>query len=356
MPTIDIHEWPATPTLDYQIAVMQAAAKGSTVEGWDGNSWATVDYPGWNWMGGRYRIKRSVPEFKAGDWIVGSGGSVFQIKEMDSLRNVCRVDRFPWSVALSCFRPATADEVNAHLGNQPRVFKVGDYVRIPKILGRGLRIDSKIGQIVKVYSDGGISLVYADRSISHDGQYKADELAPATSDEIMNYQCAAARHKAAQIAPGHNADQLTNAQIDEGYRLLDADEIKDRAANMRIEVWQWWPAQTSCWVAGTYGNNAEHTYRTRLSRAELAALDAPKIQHVPMRSEDFPPAVWIRLKGDKRSRMFSPSMVCDTGMRLNAEYDDIDHQQTWFPYQDLMDDGAEWSPDRIHWYPCYKTI
>lgn len=78
------------------------------------------------------------------------------------------------------------------------------------------------------------------------------------------------------IAPGHNPDKLTVSQVGEGWRLLDEDEIHGRRSTRSIQSWDTlgdnaWDEET-----GSVGNYPPYTYRTRLSREALAALNAPK--------------------------------------------------------------------------------
>lgn len=73
----------------------------------------------------------------------------------------------------------------------------------------------------------------------------------------------------------HNPDKLTPEQIgvSEGYRLLDEDEIKDRASNLCIEKWVVTSFKNPYWDNSRYqGNYTYLTYRTRLSREQLAKL------------------------------------------------------------------------------------
>ncbi len=67
------------------------------------------------------------------------------------------------------------------------------------------------------------------------------------------------------------------SQVGEGWRLLDEDEVKEREALiMQIENWMKSGWNDTGWV----GNFKTNTYRTRLTREELAALDKPaKCQH-----------------------------------------------------------------------------
>lgn len=67
-----------------------------------------------------------------------------------------------------------------------------------------------------------------------------------------------------------NPDGLTPEQYgaSDGYRLLDKDEIKKRSSLYKeIEVWD-----GKYWVKGCHGNDIFATYRTKLSREELAKL------------------------------------------------------------------------------------
>ncbi len=77
------------------------------------------------------------------------------------------------------------------------------------------------------------------------------------------------------IAPGHNPDNLSVEQVGEGWRLLDGDEIKNRW--LECERWQLDTSdmENRHWGSGNFWTNRTATYRTRLSRSELAALDKP---------------------------------------------------------------------------------
>ena len=73
----------------------------------------------------------------------------------------------------------------------------------------------------------------------------------------------------------HNPDNLTPKQVgvSEGYRLLDEDEIKDRTSNLCIEKWVVTSFKNPYWDDSRYqGNDTYLTYRTRLSREQLARL------------------------------------------------------------------------------------
>lgn len=69
----------------------------------------------------------------------------------------------------------------------------------------------------------------------------------------------------------HNPDRLTRRQIGpRPWRLLDEDEIRNRSR---------WYKQIECWLKGGLiweamwvGCVKNHTYRTRLTRSQLAKL------------------------------------------------------------------------------------
>lgn len=75
------------------------------------------------------------------------------------------------------------------------------------------------------------------------------------------------------LVPAHNPDNLTPEQYGavEGYRLLYADEIKDRfKSHKEIEMWS---NNDDKWLAIRFkGSSSDYTYRTKLSRKELAKL------------------------------------------------------------------------------------
>lgn len=93
------------------------------------------------------------------------------------------------------------------------------------------------------------------------------------------------------IAPGHNPAALTVSQVGEGWRLLDEDEIQYRGKEVQLSnAIECWESSNDVPRFGTClyeGSIPEHTYRTRLSRSELAALDAPKTRAWD-RAEDVP--------------------------------------------------------------------
>jgi len=80
------------------------------------------------------------------------------------------------------------------------------------------------------------------------------------------------------IAPGWNPAALTVAQVGEGWRLLDEDEHATwKAKNKRVPFTEYW--SNPHWYCTTIEAGmwpGTEPLRTRLSRPELAALDAPK--------------------------------------------------------------------------------
>ena len=70
----------------------------------------------------------------------------------------------------------------------------------------------------------------------------------------------------------HNPREFTpeEYEADKGYRLLDEDEIKDRVGSYKeIEAWD---KNDNRWDVEFSGASKANTYRTKLSREELAKL------------------------------------------------------------------------------------
>jgi len=70
----------------------------------------------------------------------------------------------------------------------------------------------------------------------------------------------------------HNPDGLTRAQVGRRpWRLLDRDEIQPRCATRKIQSWS---GELGCWIGRCFfrGASPTLTYRTRLTRRQLAAL------------------------------------------------------------------------------------
>ncbi len=88
-----------------------------------------------------------------------------------------------------------------------------------------------------------------------------------------------ASRKARLVKPtphNHNPDNVTPAQLNppvqRQWRLLDADEINPRRDTVSYEIQKWMP-ETKKWDSTAWRGGLDHaTYRTRLTRAELAKL------------------------------------------------------------------------------------
>lgn len=71
------------------------------------------------------------------------------------------------------------------------------------------------------------------------------------------------------VSKPHNPDGLTDLGQSDGWRLLDEDEIKPRySSSVQIEKWEFPQWNNQSWRADC----PRYTYRTRLSRADLAAI------------------------------------------------------------------------------------
>jgi len=129
------------------------------------------------------------------------------------------------------------------------------------------------------------------------------------------------------IAGGHNPDKLTVSQVGEGWRLLDEDEVKDYGDSYDRHK-PAWTHETICnWLDGGWRPGClcmmgkRQTYRTRLTRAELAALDkpaAPKtrpwncVGDVPM------PICWVRNKNAQNGAKWLAHCVCISGIHYSG--------------------------------------
>ena len=80
----------------------------------------------------------------------------------------------------------------------------------------------------------------------------------------------------------HNPESLPPEVVDpegKGYRLLDGDEVCEGFGEEpmipQVEIERWVSAR---WWRGSYGNGLDSTYRTLLSREQLAALRIKALQ------------------------------------------------------------------------------
>lgn len=297
---IDIYECPRCPSAGYKQAVMRAVLDGARVqrEGVEGGIWhGPPNVFNWDWATWNYRIdpasRPSLPKvgpFKVGDWVV------------------CHTDGAAHSLTTdSIYRIA----VIRHDSGAP-------FASLFDLEGQG----------------------------SHG--WFATRFRHATPAEI-------AAHLGQQVAQGHNPARLTVSQVGEGWRLLDEDEIIKRPIKIaqlnHIGAWRkgaW--TEHGLWE-GSQGNN---TYRTRLSRAELAALIAPRPKvKVPLTSADYPPVFWVR--NTKDNACWAAFLV--TAIQSNGGFyltDAAGKSIFWAPNQIM--DALEYSSDRRTWAPCHKLV
>lgn len=100
------------------------------------------------------------------------------------------------------------------------------------------------------------------------GRYRPDTVEPLA--HMLEQACVQAGiwDRMNNLVP-HNPDNLTPEIIgvEEGYRLLDRDEIKEATSIRGIDMWDmgvWWKACA--------GSSLEYTYRTKLTREQLAEM------------------------------------------------------------------------------------
>jgi len=95
-----------------------------------------------------------------------------------------------------------------------------------------------------------------------------------------------------EIAKGHNPDKLTVAQVGEGYRLLDKDEVighKNLPAIKEIECY----TEEGQWEGGYTGSTKNYTYRTKLTRAELREARGLDVSEPTYKVGD-----WVKIQED----------------------------------------------------------
>lgn len=97
------------------------------------------------------------------------------------------------------------------------------------------------------------------------------------------------------IAAGHNPDKLTEEQVGvaDGWRLPEWDEIDGLNGEKKVSALEYFNLKLTEWhnadVCCAY---RKFTYRTKLSREELAALRKTKMRII--RVEELPPVCWVK--------------------------------------------------------------
>lgn len=164
-----------------------------------------------------------------------------------------------------------------------------------------------------------------------------------------------------KIASGHNPANLPESvvEIDRGYRLLDPDEVKPRRPSSGpprsiIEKYCFGYGWEGLWL----GDCRCDTYRTKLSREELAKYDIPQVKRiikkrVPCTSEDFPPGTIItRTTWGNTAR----ASVLYVDADVIAYFSPIT-RATMTPFSELvMQDFFRSLDGGKTWLPCYKEI
>lgn len=256
---IDVYTCPARSNsdgcgelpLDYMVAIMSAAKAGAPVQVcYYGDvhihqCWLSGQPIRWDWVTYSYRIDpASRPAaIKAGDWVMsrtystGNKPLPYLVERVEHDYNHVIIGGYAY--VMKDFRLATPDELAALTP-----FKPGDWV-----------VHAHGGPVNQVDRCDRSTLYLKGVTFDHNPLF----FRLARPDEL--------------IAPGHNPDKLTIEQVGEGWRLLDEDEIKRRQTTISI---QYWDSLHAFWSGlSQEGRDANLTYRTKLSRAELAALDAP---------------------------------------------------------------------------------
>jgi len=97
------------------------------------------------------------------------------------------------------------------------------------------------------------------------------------------------------IAAGHNPDKLTEEQVGvaDGWRLPEWDDIRWLNGENKVSALYCWHRRGCCWERPGIGAcESSCTYRTKLSREELAALRKLKMRTT--RVEELPPVCWVK--------------------------------------------------------------
>lgn len=138
------------------------------------------------------------------------------------------------------------------------------------------------------------------------------------------------------IATGHNPDKLTEEQVGNGFRVPDWNEIENLSGEKKQKALEYWQASLKAWIQpDSCGCCMTGTYRTRLSRSELAALDKPKKRLV--RVEELPAVCWV-------TDGIGHSLI--TGRN---EYYVWSHQGVKHSIEQIAQLGLKWSSDLKTW-------
>lgn len=373
---IDVYDCPARVNgdlpLPYMIAVMQAADDGKPIQRYSHNGmdpawhmWIDCAKPRWTWNGTNdmedYRVARPASPFKVGDWVISKhplGMWPMEPKQLKVVRGPVILDFSDFCCDQSTLRHATPEEIKAHLLVEAasRGFVVGNEIAP----GSNHVVLNAWFPIVSVYiclkGETPVIRVAWETDFTAGGEKfcRDQEIHPGMIT----------RPPQPKIAAGHNPAKLTEDQvgIKEGWRLLERDEIKERVMDLGKGKLQVWIRGNQAWREGWYqGSDESCIYRTKLSRADLAAFDTPStptgntkfpsMKKVPLEPKDFGPITWIRASEDDEYpamvTMIGPSIfsfVGSYGICLSRSY------------SFLMNKGWEYSPDLVNWYPCYKEI
>ncbi len=161
-----------------------------------------------------------------------------------------------------------------------------------------------------------------------------------------DYRIAVPAPCSCQVAPGHNPDKLTFAQVGEGYRLLSTEEWNHiHSQNGSGETLDMWSNHTR-WIAGGNGYCVSVTYRTNKPAGYF--LPKPK-KIVPREAADYPAMFWVRLKDviiiDSAHLVTS---ISENGVFTGAGGNGVN----WAS----LAEHYEYSADRKNWSPCTKEV
>jgi len=163
---------------------------------------------------------------------------------------------------------------------------------------------------------------------------------------------------ASKIASGHNPLNFTEevVEVDMGWRLLDADEIKPRKRSIEDTnlIEKFTPLYG--WEQRWHGNLPGFTYRTKLTREQLAKYDLPSRivkKRVPCTAADFPPGTILRHESWRPTTWTAVIFVGAEKIR----YCTNEHGQGERSYVSMVDTEFSRSLDGGKtWLACYRLI